>query len=281
MNQRKRWTSEDDLILLNLISSGYSKNTIDYASLSHRFGRSQYAIECRIDKLSEQHRQSITSSPQKHDMTTLITLSTEDLWSDINSEIKEVIMKHEKHQRKILSKREQIKLLETEILEEERKIREINILNDIPHTRNNGKCIYVLKLENGKYYVGSTNNLQRRLSQHILGQGCMWTQKYKPCNIIELERCEDFKEDMITKKYMKLYGIDNVRGGQYSQIELGQLQISELKLSMNHNDNLCLNCGKAGHFIADCKSCLRCGRNNHTIDRCYATFHINGSCLNK
>jgi len=28
----------------------------------------------------------------------------------------------------------------------------------------------VLKLKNGKYYIGSTNNLQRRLQQHQKGQ---------------------------------------------------------------------------------------------------------------
>ena len=30
--------------------------------------------------------------------------------------------------------------------------------------------VYILKLSNGQYYIGSTNDLQRRLSEHNLGK---------------------------------------------------------------------------------------------------------------
>lgn len=30
-------------------------------------------------------------------------------------------------------------------------------------------CVYILKDEIGKFYIGSTNNLERRMKQHICG----------------------------------------------------------------------------------------------------------------
>ena len=35
--------------------------------------------------------------------------------------------------------------------------------------KNNQACVYILKNESGKFYVGSTDNLERRLHQHSLG----------------------------------------------------------------------------------------------------------------
>ncbi len=38
--------------------------------------------------------------------------------------------------------------------------------------------VYILKLRNGSYYVGHTNDLQRRLQEHREGIACSHTKKY-------------------------------------------------------------------------------------------------------
>ena len=54
--------------------------------------------------------------------------------------------------------------------------------------------IYVLELENNKYYIGKTNSLELRLDSHFNGRGCKWTTKYKPIKLIELiYDCDDFE----------------------------------------------------------------------------------------
>lgn len=84
--------------------------------------------------------------------------------------------------------------------------------------------IYVLKLENDKYYVGKSNNLDKRIDIHTNNYESLWTTKYKPLSVIEtISGCDendDYDEDIITIKYMCTYGVDNVRGGSFITIDL-------------------------------------------------------------
>ena len=81
--------------------------------------------------------------------------------------------------------------------------------------------IYVLELTNNKYYIGKTNNPKFRMQSHFNSNGSAWTKKYKPIRLIELlNDCDDYDEDKYTLKYMEKYGIENVRGGAFCQIEL-------------------------------------------------------------
>jgi predicted GIY-YIG superfamily endonuclease len=43
--------------------------------------------------------------------------------------------------------------------------------------------IYILKLDNGKYYVGKSNHVRQKYSDHISGNGSEWTRLYKPISI--------------------------------------------------------------------------------------------------
>lgn len=115
--------------------------------------------------------------------------------------------------------------------------------------------IYVLLLENNKYYIGKTNNLEKRFLEHLNHKGCEWTKLYKPIKVVEKKKEEtEFDEDIYTKKYMKKYGLSNVRGGSYVQIELPEYQRKSLQDELKTSDNLCFKCDKKGHFIKDCKS---------------------------
>ena len=43
---------------------------------------------------------------------------------------------------------------------------------------NNKFIIYVLELEQGKYYIGKTSNLGERMTAHFEGNGSEFTKKY-------------------------------------------------------------------------------------------------------
>jgi cellular nucleic acid-binding protein len=114
--------------------------------------------------------------------------------------------------------------------------------------------IYVIQLEQGKYYIGKTNNPQFRLESHFNSNGSEWTKIYKPINILEIKpNCDDYDEDKITIQYMDKYGINNVRGGSFVSVKLEKSTIETLQKMSNGTNNRCFACGKTGHFVKDCQ----------------------------
>ncbi len=175
--------------------------------------------------------------------------------------------------------------------------------------------LYILQLEDGKWYIGKTDNIQKRFEQHKNGYGSAWTRLYKPIKISETRPIISIHdENNVTKDCMKIYGIDNVRGGSYTQEELEEYQYECLKYEIRCISDCCFKCGRSGHFSKNCMEdldhdeevfwecekckeqfetesdcekhektcskknikCTRCGRNNHTISNCFARTHING-----
>lgn len=113
--------------------------------------------------------------------------------------------------------------------------------------------IYVLRLQGGRYYVGKSDNVENRYKQHINGSGSAWTRKYKPVSIERtIKNTSSFDEDKVTKEYMCKYGIDNVRGGSYVQVELTEFQTDAIKTEIWAAKDLCTQCGRSGHFAKDC-----------------------------
>ena len=114
--------------------------------------------------------------------------------------------------------------------------------------------IYVLQLQNDKYYVGKTTNPHFRFDNHFTSNGTEWTKLHKPIAILELiSNCDDYDEEKYTYKYMDKYGIDNVRGGSSSSVVLDAETKKQLvKISNSINDR-CFICGKTdGHFAKEC-----------------------------
>lgn len=111
---------------------------------------------------------------------------------------------------------------------------------------------YVLKLHNNKYYVGRTNNLNSRYTQHKNGFGAAWTKKYGVLSIFKTyEDDSPFYEDMVVKTMMHQYGIANVRGGSYSMLRLSDTQLGLLQAEIRGATDCCFKCG-GNHFIKYC-----------------------------
>lgn len=113
--------------------------------------------------------------------------------------------------------------------------------------------IYVLLLEQGKYYVGKTTNPEFRLEKHFNCGGSEWTIKYKPIKVLEIIKdCDDYDEDKYTRIYMDKFGIENVRGGSFCQIVLPKETVAVLeKMKMTSQDK-CYKCGQKGHLAKYC-----------------------------
>jgi hypothetical protein len=115
--------------------------------------------------------------------------------------------------------------------------------------------IYVLELQNNKYYIGKTSNPYFRFDTHFTNNGSEWTKLHKPIKILELiTNCDNYDEDKYTYIYMDKYGIDNVRGGSYTSTILDKETKNQLVKISNSINNRCFICSNIGHFAKDCRN---------------------------
>ncbi len=82
-------------------------------------------------------------------------------------------------------------------------------------SNNEDYLVYVLKLENDKWWVGKTTNISKTVKQYKCGKGTPWTTINKVVDVEELREKAQLKE--VTLEYMRKYGWENVRGYAWSQ----------------------------------------------------------------
>lgn len=140
--------------------------------------------------------------------------------------------------------------------------------------------IYILKLQQGKYYVGKSNEPTIRIDSHFQSMGSEWTKIYPPESIIEIiSDCDIYDEDKYTIKYMSQYGIENVRGGSFVQIKLEQSTIDHLRKMINGSSNNCFICGKSGHFAKQCPNKIQQHHETYKCKYCPREFITENSAL--
>lgn len=88
--------------------------------------------------------------------------------------------------------------------------------------------LYVLRLEDGKFYVGITSKTPEiRMREHLNGvRVAYWTAKHKPIEIIHTEDLgliekskAEKRENKMVRALMKQRGLNNVRGGDLTSVE--------------------------------------------------------------
>ncbi len=88
--------------------------------------------------------------------------------------------------------------------------------------------LYVLRLEDGKFYVGITSKTPEiRMQEHLNGvRVAYWTAKHKPIEIIHREDLgliekskAEKRESRMVRALMKQRGLNNVRGGDLTSVE--------------------------------------------------------------
>ena len=98
----------------------------------------------------------------------------------------------------------------------------------------------------------------KRFEEHKSGSGSAWTSKYKPVRMIAVRDLKDHHdENNVTKDLMKKHGINNVRGGSYTQVNLSDDVESMLQKEMMGNADVCYKCNLAGHFANQCPITVR------------------------
>ena len=90
--------------------------------------------------------------------------------------------------------------------------------------------IYVLECEGGKYYVGKTGDGERRLKQHISGQGAEWTKMHKPERIVDYyKNAKDSDEKKVFESMVKKHGASKVRGAHFTKRRASRKEIRDLE----------------------------------------------------
>lgn len=109
-----------------------------------------------------------------------------------------------------------------------------------PHSKTDVVHVYVLELEDGRFYVGRTQRTFQRFEQHVTGRGARWTRLHpvKDLHAFHPNLNED-DEDRITLEMMRIHGIDRVRGGSWTRLILSAKDRLEIERQLSsHQDAL-------------------------------------------
>ena len=69
-----------------------------------------------------------------------------------------------------------------------------------------GGYMYSLLCSNGKYYTGSTNDMDKRLAEHQNGEGSNYTRKHLPVELVYLEEFRRIDDAFKREKQVQGWG---------------------------------------------------------------------------
>ena len=118
--------------------------------------------------------------------------------------------------------------------------------------------VYVLELNGGGFYVGKSENVQARVQQHLAGAGssryCVARGGVKRVLSTLTPAQENLAgwEQSETLAQMRLRGVDNVRGFEWTTQVLKPTDYQTIRTLQLGTADLCRKCGGDGHFAAQC-----------------------------
>jgi len=120
------------------------------------------------------------------------------------------------------------------------KVEKFNILecfdDNIDNLDITKNYVYVLKLVEERYYVGRTGNILRRIKEHFTEEGALYTKKYKPLKVIEIQEEKSREDERIkTITTMENYGWEKVRGACWCSLEIKKPNIEKNKKRSKKN----------------------------------------------
>jgi hypothetical protein len=148
--------------------------------------------------------------------------------------------------------------------------------------------VYVLLLTEHKYYIGKTEDESKIHKIHFTNtstevytpKSSIWTGIYRPLSIEYIyENTED--DTKITLEYMDKKGIDNVRGGAFSEIYLSKEKKDFINQLLNKSSR-CHFCGSSEHLIENCPEKNQVVFRNPVWDQlcCIGIFSYIGTLIN-
>jgi len=115
------------------------------------------------------------------------------------------------------------------------------------------ESIYVLELEGNFFYVGKTTNVDARFLQHQQGEGAEFTRQHKPVKVVLQKPSHTPHDEQNTViEWMAKHGIERIRGGKYSMIDLSPEDARAALKDVDQFLNRCFLCHQVGHFTKTC-----------------------------
>jgi len=117
--------------------------------------------------------------------------------------------------------------------------------------------VYVLYLQNNKYYVGKSVYPNQCINKHFLGEGNVWTRLHKPLKVVRPLSEPQWELWCLTEtlRLMNIHGIDNIRGSLFSDSKpftnIEKIMACQL---FNELNGSCCRCGGSGHPTSQCLS---------------------------
>ena len=63
--------------------------------------------------------------------------------------------------------------------------------------------VYILLCKDNSYYVGHTDNLDQRISDHSVGQGCLYTKQRLPIKLVFVESVQSRQQAFELERQIK------------------------------------------------------------------------------
>lgn len=136
-----------------------------------------------------------------------------------------------------------------------------NITDITDSVINYVRGVYVIVLDNGKRYVGKSENIPTRIQQHKHGNGSAWCKQNGTVTLWQDTAITPMLDDLNvweqteTIAQMIEHGCNNVRGWEFTSCNLlTKLECELFERLARASLNACRTCGYNGHYANQCRN---------------------------